>query len=919
MCSNAKQLHHYCSRFLVLSLPLLSAGLLLLLFSLSLQVKASPDSNYDCSQVTDIAANECEALKVFYDSTDGPNWSVNSNWLSSPHVCREDDGTGWYGVYCTNNHVERIALINNGLNGTLPDALCKLDLTELHLQTNDKLHGDVPSCLGKLTRMTELTLFSTKLTNCLNPAFANLVNLTILSISGCQVNGPFPAWISEKFSKLTILALDTTGLTGSIPADMGNLVNLKVLQLNNNKLNGQVPSSIAQLTELTTLTLSHNMLLLPDSQIVQSFLQQKSPNWETSQTVTPSDLDISVTGTTTATLTWTPIQFHNAAGYYKIAYTITPTWAVSTTMTTPDKQAASFTLSNLCPNTTYYVKISTYSVNNVASGYPATTLESELSAALIMTTKQRTIDELNAIALAFDSNLNDQYETTTDDIRKTTGQNTSKVALTLGDRNGTDDTEIVTDSCGSSKIIAGLPELISVHSNALVHVSDISEVDSKLVKARLNPNLHELDMTDPSTIAAFILWARTNCGEIFDAVCDNPKITFSYVGHGTAIAPAIDISHYLTDSQQLANAAGIETFLPPAPTKVEATPDELTDSTPLALISPFSLTQALRLATADGENPISVLDIVHCFGGTIEELYELSSGEKPYAKYIVASPTYAYASGMILSAAMLAIDPAQQEAEMAINTVQAYEATLAEADGYDGFPNTVDHPRVIAAIDSSKIPAIKAQIDLLAELLLDNFSASTIDALLASHEAATVTHYDTTTCTVTDEDSGAQHPQDYALTAEDGLSDLSNFAEALATNFQNTPTVASAAQAIVPLVDAAILTTTHVSGTPWFATNFKPNWDFARATGIAIYTDFQGVTLGNKQFIGWQAHWYTPDPSNDNAHPMQFVQGDHTWANVLLRYWEEEYGKNNQLVTYGCMPKLPGLQPHRLFLPVIQQ
>ena len=38
------------------------------------------------------------ALEELYNSTNGANWEVNYNWMSSFSPC--DDFNGWYGVYC---------------------------------------------------------------------------------------------------------------------------------------------------------------------------------------------------------------------------------------------------------------------------------------------------------------------------------------------------------------------------------------------------------------------------------------------------------------------------------------------------------------------------------------------------------------------------------------------------------------------------------------------------------------------------------------------------------------------------------------------------------------------------------------------------------------------------------------------------
>lgn len=48
-----------------------------------------------CADVTEIPQAECEALVQLYNSTDGPNWTNNTDWLQTNTPCN------WYGVACT--------------------------------------------------------------------------------------------------------------------------------------------------------------------------------------------------------------------------------------------------------------------------------------------------------------------------------------------------------------------------------------------------------------------------------------------------------------------------------------------------------------------------------------------------------------------------------------------------------------------------------------------------------------------------------------------------------------------------------------------------------------------------------------------------------------------------------------------------
>ena len=73
-------------------------------------------------------AQQREALKVFYESTDGDHWLNNNNWLSDKPIYE------WYGVnndmwgnyVVLGNYVLRLQLLNNNLRGELPPEFSSL-------------------------------------------------------------------------------------------------------------------------------------------------------------------------------------------------------------------------------------------------------------------------------------------------------------------------------------------------------------------------------------------------------------------------------------------------------------------------------------------------------------------------------------------------------------------------------------------------------------------------------------------------------------------------------------------------------------------------------------------------------------------------------------------------------------------------
>jgi len=232
-------------------------------------------TNYVEAQVPQI---ERDALIALYNSTDGDNWTNNTDWLGAA-------GTecGWYGVFCQDGHVQSLNLGSNQLTGSLPAELGDLtSLTTLWMYSNqltgsippqignltslrdmqlnsNQLAGNLPSEMGNLSSLQDLRLFSNQLNGPIPPQFGDLSSLSTLSMSNNQLSGSIPAEIGD-LSDLELLYLSNNQLSGSIPPQIGNLANLQDLRLSSNQLSGSIPPEIGDLGNLTTLQLDINGL-----------------------------------------------------------------------------------------------------------------------------------------------------------------------------------------------------------------------------------------------------------------------------------------------------------------------------------------------------------------------------------------------------------------------------------------------------------------------------------------------------------------------------------------------------------------------------------------------------------------------------------------------------------------------------------
>ena len=199
------------------------------------------------------------ALVAFYNATDGPNWTNNTNWLTDAPL------GDWAGVSANritiNGRVEgecvtQLGLRGKQLSGEIPAALGNLlNLADLDLSDN-QLSGEIPAALGNLANLQRLNLSGNQLSGEIPAALSNLASLQRLNLSGNQLSGEIPAALGN-LPSLQRLYLSGNQLSGEIPAALGNLANLQRLYLNDNQLSGEIP---VELGKIPSLRLDGNQL-----------------------------------------------------------------------------------------------------------------------------------------------------------------------------------------------------------------------------------------------------------------------------------------------------------------------------------------------------------------------------------------------------------------------------------------------------------------------------------------------------------------------------------------------------------------------------------------------------------------------------------------------------------------------------------
>ena len=199
-------------------------------------------------------ATDRAALVALYNATSGPNWTINTNWLTTAALSE------WYGVTTdVDGRVTHVYLAQNELNGEIPVELGDLTNLQILYLAQNMLSGAIPAALGDLTNLRQLYLNQNMLSGEIPAELGDLASLQILYLWGNELSGEIPAALGD-LTNLEQLSLAQNGLSGEIPAELGDLSSLQILYLWGNELSGAIPVELGDLTNLEQLSLSQNML-----------------------------------------------------------------------------------------------------------------------------------------------------------------------------------------------------------------------------------------------------------------------------------------------------------------------------------------------------------------------------------------------------------------------------------------------------------------------------------------------------------------------------------------------------------------------------------------------------------------------------------------------------------------------------------
>ena len=200
-----------------------------------------------------------QALKAFYISTNGTNWTDKTGWETGIDDPNANPCDGWKSVYCTDNRVSSIIMTQNGLTGSISPEIGQLEkLRSLFLGFND-ISGELPITISSLANLEQLNLYSNQLEGDIPSSIVELGKLHDLDLGNNKYSGPIPKFLSE-IPILRSLNLTYNAFSGTIPTEFAQISSLNSLNLAHNNLTGTIPPEFAFLDGLYYLYLHNNEL-----------------------------------------------------------------------------------------------------------------------------------------------------------------------------------------------------------------------------------------------------------------------------------------------------------------------------------------------------------------------------------------------------------------------------------------------------------------------------------------------------------------------------------------------------------------------------------------------------------------------------------------------------------------------------------
>ncbi|KAK4268204.1 hypothetical protein QN277_024890 [Acacia crassicarpa] len=188
--------------------------------------------------------------------------SMLSNWKIEVDCCQ------WSGVSCSNltGHVTQLDLEDLVVSSNIDSSLCDLQhLTYLNIYFYNFIGSKIPECIGSLGQLRELSIVGSYIGGTIPRGLQNLSNLQTLRLDYNNLIVNDLEWISH-LSSLRYLCLSGNNLSQAIDwlSSLSKALALSEIYLEDCDLGGTIPRGLQNLSNLQTLHLDYNNLIVND-------------------------------------------------------------------------------------------------------------------------------------------------------------------------------------------------------------------------------------------------------------------------------------------------------------------------------------------------------------------------------------------------------------------------------------------------------------------------------------------------------------------------------------------------------------------------------------------------------------------------------------------------------------------------------